>query len=121
MRLWLLSVVAACGGAGAPAPARPEACQQVIAPMVERRVSASIAEIAAREHLDRTEHLRLDRLARQQSGRLSATMIASCTDDRWSADALDCFAHARTDAQLRGCDRLLSEGQRANAASRAGL
>src|SRR5437870_2023082 len=97
MRFMLLLLLGACG-ANSAAPSRPApTCDHVIGPMVERRVSASVAEIATRDHLDVAQARRLDELARARAGQLSATMVASCTADRWSNDALSCFEQARTD------------------------
>ena len=120
----LLFVVAACGGAGARSaePARQVVtCEQVIRPMVQRQISASVAEIVAREHLDQREHDRLDRLARERGDWLTATMERSCTDDRWSNDALLCYNGARTDDQMRLCDLRLSDTQRTAVLRRAGM
>jgi hypothetical protein len=80
--------------------------------MIDRRVAASVAEIARRERLPEAEHERLDRLVRQRAEQLSATMIRTCNTDQWSSDALACFDRARNEGDLRGCDRHLSATQR---------
>jgi hypothetical protein len=123
MRHLMLLMLAACGGASAPAPARTQVvtCEQVIRPMVQRQISASVTEIATREHLDRDEHDRLDRLARERGAWLTATMEQSCTDDHWSNAALLCYNGARTDDQMRICDRQLSDTQRTAVLRRAGM
>ena len=88
--------------------------------MVQRQISASVSEIAFREHLDQDEHANLDRLARERGAWLTATMERSCTDDRWSNEALLCYNDARTDDQMRVCDGHLSATQRTAVIRRAG-
>ena len=45
-------------------------------------------------------------------GKMKATLTTRCTEDKWSADAVDCFSKLTSQAELRACEQKLSEEQR---------
>jgi hypothetical protein len=45
-------------------------------------------------------------------GKMKATLTTRCTEDKWSAEAIDCFTKLTSQAELRGCEQKLTEEQR---------
>jgi hypothetical protein len=125
MRLFLLLLVAC--GSNARTPQRPApvaqapSCREIIAPMVQRQVSATVNDIAEREHLDVDQHAQLAVLAHARAVELAAAMVRSCVDDQWSAAARSCYGSATTPDQFRDCDRLLTLDQKQRVIARAGI
>jgi len=45
-------------------------------------------------------------------GKMKTTLTTRCSEDKWSADAIDCFSKLTSQAELRGCEQKLTEEQR---------
>jgi hypothetical protein len=45
-------------------------------------------------------------------GKMKVTLTTRCNEDKWSADAIDCFTKLTSQAEMRGCEQKLTEEQR---------
>jgi hypothetical protein len=45
-------------------------------------------------------------------GKMKTTLTTRCNEDKWSAEAIDCFTKLNSQQEMRGCEQKLTEEQR---------
>jgi hypothetical protein len=100
---WLVALVAACGNASDPEPARTA----IVVDTTSCKAAVANAMTLARRELKRGAPAMLDKLPK-----ISELMLARCTEDRWPAEAIACMANARKPTDTEGCEQMLTPEQR---------
>ena len=106
MRAFVLVMLAACATATSPPPLAPTAA---LDPKPEQRCDNVVKNVI--EHSGTTDSFQA----------LTNALIASCHDDQWGDDVLDCLDEARSTADLDRCDLYLSEDQQTRMQTRIRL
>jgi hypothetical protein len=100
---WLVVFAVACGSSDRDPP---HAGAVVVAGATCQTAVANVTTLARRE-MRRNARDQLDKLPE-----IGAAMLAHCTDDHWSADAIACFTSARKPEDTQKCEALLTPEQR---------
>lgn len=111
--LAVLLALAGCGGspkapqtpAPPPPPPAPD-CQATISGVVDRMVNQQLAKMTP------DERQQSEGAIREMVSHMQAAMIASCTQDQWSADVRVCMNLAKTDAEMDQCADKLTAAQK---------
>jgi hypothetical protein len=97
---WLL-LLAACGSGDRDPP------HAVVIEGPSCKTAVANVETLARREMRRKAPEMLAKLPE-----ISAAMLAHCTDDHWSPDAIACFTSARKPDDTENCQTLLTPAQR---------
>jgi hypothetical protein len=99
---WLVLLAVACGSSDRDPP---HAGAVVVAGPTCKTAVANVMTLARRE-MRRNAREMLDKLPE-----VEAAMLAHCTDDHWSPDAITCFTSARKPEDTEKCQSLLTPEQ----------
>ena len=99
---WLVLFAVACGSSDRDSP---HAGAVVVDGPTCQTAVANVTTLARRE-MRRNARDQLDKLPE-----ISAAMLAHCTGDHWSADAITCFSSARSPEDTEKCQGLLTPEQ----------
>lgn len=109
--LAVMLAIAGCGGspkapktvAPPPPPPAPD-CQATLGGVVDRMLNQELARMTP------DQRQQSEGAIREMVSHMQAAMIASCTQDQWSADVRTCMNGAKTDAEMDRCaDKLTPE------------
>ena len=100
---WLVLLAVACGSSDRDPP---HAGAVVLEGPTCKTAVANVMTLARRE-MRRNAREMLDKLPE-----VEAAMLAHCTDDHWSRDAITCFTAARRPEDTQKCESLLTPEQR---------
>lgn len=111
--LAVMLAIAGCGGspkvpqrpAPPPPPPAPD-CQATISGVVDRMLNQQLGTMTP------DERQQSEGAIREMVAHMQAAMIASCTQDQWSADARTCMNAAKTDAEMDACAEKLTPAQK---------
>jgi hypothetical protein len=127
--LLALTLFAGCksGGSAPPvepaAPAAPAApassptnagghCDVTISSAIDRMMEQQMKESADKMTPDQKKTV--EDMANELKPKMKAALAKSCTDDKWSADALTCMDDAKTMMEMEKCESKLTPEQKMN-------
>jgi hypothetical protein len=101
-------------------PAGAHDCADVLDKTVDHLIKQGMTEGATETAGKMTPEVKaeVDRMAKEMNrmgGPIKAALVKACTDDKWPADVLDCYAKADTSAAGDACEAKLSPEQRRHA------